>query len=200
MLALLLLPSVLLAQAPSGREPGALQIRIAQSSGPVHILGTRSASALTVLVTGEGGNPVPGAAVSFQLPASGPGGAFGNGLTTDVAITGADGRASASGVRWNRIPGACDIRVTAAKGGLRASIVSPHRLLASVTESPGAPAAVSMARSRRKIVLIVAGVAAGSVVAGLAVGRKTSAGSSLASSSGVSLSVGTPTITVGGPK
>jgi hypothetical protein len=185
------------AQSASGS--GGLQIRIVQSSGPVHILGTRSGSALTVAVLDGTGNPVPGAAVSFQLPASGPGGAFSNGLTTDVAITGAEGRASASGVRWNRIPGPCDIRVTAAKGALRASIVSPHRLLTSVTESPGAPAGASMDRSRRKIVLVVAGIAAGAVTAGLALGRRVPAGAASASSASVSLSVGVPTITVGGP-
>jgi len=196
-LLLLLLPAILMAQAPAASEPSVLQLRIVQSSGPVHILGSRSASVMTIAVTDAGGSPVPGAVVSFQLPPSGPGGLFGNGLTTDVAITTADGRAAASAVRWNRVAGPADIRVTAAKGGLRASIVSQHRLLASVTEANGAPAAASMRHGRRKIVLIVAGLAAGSVAAGLAMGRRTAPGASPASS--VSLSVGTPTITVGGP-
>ncbi len=191
-LVLLLVPAGLAAQ-------GGLEVRIVQSSGPVHILGSRSASALTVAVADTTGSPVPGAAVSFQLPASGPCGVFHNGLTTDVAVTGADGRASASAVRWNRIPGPCDIRVTAAKGGLRASVLSPHRLLASFTESTGAGAAISVGRSRRKIVLILAAVAAASATAGLAVARRTSAGSG-SPPSGVGLSVGTPTITVGGPQ
>jgi hypothetical protein len=197
---LLLLPAVVAGQGPPPREPGALQIRILQSSGPVHILGTRSASALTVTVTDEKGEPVAGAAVSFQLPGSGPGGAFGNGLTSDVAITGPDGRASASGVRWNRTPGTCDIRVTAAKGAARASIVSPHRLLAPVTDSPGGPTGAAMGRGRAKTILIIAGVAAGAVGAGLAWGRRTSAGSSAPASAGVSLSLGAPSITIGGPQ
>ncbi len=196
--ALLLLPACLAAQFAS--DAGILKIRIVQSSGPVHILGTRSSAALTIQVTDERGDPVPDAAVSFQLPASGPGGTFSNGLTTDVAITGADGRASASGVHWNSIPGPCDIRVTVAKGALRASIASPHRLLASATASPGSHVAVSMGRSRRKIVLIVAGVAAGAAVAGLALGKRVTPGSSTASSGSASLSVGTPTITIGAPQ
>jgi hypothetical protein len=198
--ALLLLPAGLLAQGLPGRGPGDLQIRVVQSSGPVHVLGTRSSSALTVVVTDASGNPVPGVAVSFQLPAAGPGGVFANGLTTDVVITGPGGRASSSAVRWNKIPGPCDIRVTAAKDGLRAVLVSPHRLLASVTGLPGAPAAVSAGHGRRRVVLIVAGVAAGSVAAGLAVGRRVSAGAGSAPSGGAALSMGTPTITVGGPK
>ena len=194
-LALFLAPMCLAAQ--SSPDAAMLQIRVVEASGPVHLTGSRSTVALTVQVADEAGKPVQGATVAFRLPASGPGGTFSNGLTTDVAVTGADGRASAPGVRWNKLAGSFEIRVAAAKGQLRASMVSAHRLLPSAADSP--TASFSAGRSRRKIVLIVAGIAAGSAAAGLAWGRKAT-GPSGASSSGASLSVGAPTITIGGPQ
>lgn len=194
-LVLLLAPMCLAAQ--SSADGGVLQVRVVEASGPVHLAGSRSSVALVVEVLDDNGKPVQGATVVFRLPASGPGGTFANGLTTDVVQTGADGRASATGVRWSKTPGQFEIRVAAAKGQLRASAVSAHRVLAPAMDSPAA--ALSSGRSRRKIVLIVAGIAAGSAAAGLAVGRRAppAAGTSQPAAA---LSVGTPTITVGGPQ
>ncbi|MFB3778050.1 MAG: hypothetical protein ACE141_10580 [Bryobacteraceae bacterium] len=194
-LVLLLAPMCLAAQSSS--DGGMLQVRVVEASGPVHLAGSRSKVALEVEVSDENGKPIQGATVAFRLPASGPGGTFANGLTTDVVVTGADGRASATGVRWNKTPGTFEIRVAAAKGQLRASAVSAHRVLASAADSPAA--ALSAGRSRRKIVLIVAGIAAGSAAAGLALGRRASAASGT-SQTAATLSVGIPTITVGGPQ
>ena len=185
---LLLLPAFLAAQA--------LRIRVVESSGPVHVAGGRTTSPLVVEILDESGAPAQGATVSFRLPASGPGGTFANGLTTDVVIAGADGKASASSVRWNRTPGSFEIRVTAGKGELRASTASARRLLPSAV---GAPAAASAGRSRRKLILILAGVAAGSVAASLGVVRKGSPAASDPQPSTPTLSVGPPVITVGGP-
>ncbi len=183
-LILFLLPACLAAQG--------LRVRAVESGGPVHVTGSRTSSPLMVEVTDENGAPVPGATVSFVLPPSGPGGTFPNGLTTDVVVAGADGRAAASSVRWSQTPGAFEIRVTASNGGLRASMVSPRRLL---PPADGMPAAESS--GRRRLILLVAGAAAGSVAAGLAVGRRSSgAGSPPA---GQTVSIGVPVITVGGP-
>jgi hypothetical protein len=190
----LLAPMCLLAQSSGGA--GVLQLRLVEASGPVHLVGSRSTLTLAVEVTDGNGSPVPGAMVAFQLPASGPGGTFPNGLTTDVAVTGADGRASAPGVRWNKVPGSFEIRVAATKGQLRASATSARRLLPTAADVP--PASLSSGKSRRKTVLIVAGIAAGAAAAGLAVGRKAT-GSESSSGNGASLRVGPPSITIGGP-
>ena len=186
-LLLLLLPACLAAQA--------LRIRVVESSGPVHVAGGRTTTPLVVEILDENGAPAQGATVSFRLPASGPGGSFSNGLTTDVVVSRPDGRAAASSVRWNKTPGAFEIRVTAGKGELRASMVSARRLLPSAVDSPAA----SAGRSRRKLILIVAGVAAGSVAAGLAVVRRGSPTASGSQPPAQTLSVGTPVITIGGP-
>ncbi len=192
----LLLATLCLAAQPSG-DSGALRIRVVESSGPVHIVGSRSAAALVVEVTGADGKPIQDARVAFRLPASGPGGMFSNGLASDVAVTGADGRASAPSVRWNRVPGPLEIRITAAKDSLRGSAVSTHRLLPSAADSP--TASFSSGRSRKKLLLILAGVAAGSTAAGLAAVRRPS-GSGVASTPAVTVTVGVPTITIGGPQ
>jgi len=185
-LLLLLLPACLAAQA--------LRVRVVESGGPVYVTGSRTATPLVVEVVDENGAPVQGATVSFRLPASGAGGTFSNGLTTDVAIAGTDGRAAASSVRWNQTPGEFEIRVTAGKGGLRASAASARRLL---PPAAGLPAVAG--RSRRKLILIVAGVAAGSVAAGLAVGRRNPASAAASQPPAQTLSVGVPVITIGGP-
>lgn len=185
---LLLLPACLAAQA--------LRIRVVESSGPVHVAGGRTRTPLVVVILDENGAPAQGATVSFRLPASGPGGTFSNGLTTDVVIAGADGKAAASSVRWNKTPGAFEIRVAAGKGESRALMVSARRLLPSAVDSP---AAASAGRSRRKLILIVAGVAAGSAVAGLSVVRRAAPAASGSQPPAPTLSVGTPVITIGGP-
>lgn len=185
-LLLLLLPACLAAQA--------LRVRVVESGGPVHVTGSRTATPLVVEVVDQNGAPVQGATVSFRLPASGAGGTFSNGLTTDVVIAGADGRAAASSVRWNQTPGEFEIRIAVGKGELRASTASARRLLPPATDPPAVAS-----HGRRKLILIVAGVAAGSVAAGLAVGRRSPAGSSASQPPGQTLGVGVPVIVIGGP-
>ncbi len=64
-----------------------LQIRVIEGEGAVHLPGARSSRPIAVEITDETGRPVAGAAVSFHLPEDGPGGAFVNGLRTEVVIT-----------------------------------------------------------------------------------------------------------------
>lgn len=110
-----------------------LRIRVVEGEAGRHVSGTRSARPLTVVVTDETGNPVRGAAVSFHLPEEGPSGLFFNGLRTEVAATDERGRAAPRGIRWNRVPGALQIRIAASKEQARAHIVSQQY----VTESGG---------------------------------------------------------------
>ncbi len=104
----------------AGDEVSILQIRIVEGEGAVHRCGARAAAGLAVQVIDETGKPVEGVTVSFQMPEDGPGGIFPNGLTTAVVATDSAGRASVSGMRWNRTPGPLHVRVTAAKGRARA--------------------------------------------------------------------------------
>jgi hypothetical protein len=188
----LLLPLCLAAQTGAPGAPAVLTIRVVQDNGPVHAIGSRAASVLTVEVTDDAGGPVENAAVSFRLPASGPGGVCSNGLTTDVVITKRDGRASLSGVRFNKTPGPFEIRVTAAKGQVRAGTVIARELSTSQGVRNAYQAAYYAPRKRVKVILLVAGAAAGAVAAGLAVRKR--------SSSAGSLSVEMPTITIGAPQ
>jgi hypothetical protein len=193
---LLLLPFCLKSQTSIAETPAVLTIRVVQDSGPVHIVGSRGSAVLTVEVIDETGKPVENAAVSFRLPASGPGGVFSSGLATDVAITGRDGRVALSKVRFNKTAGPFEIRVTAVKGQIRAGTVIARQLASSEDARTASQAAYRGPRKRLKVILLVAGAAAGSVAAGLALGRR----SSTPVSSADSLSIGVPTVTIGTPQ
>ncbi|HSB13055.1 MAG TPA: hypothetical protein VLE22_01270 [Bryobacteraceae bacterium] len=184
----------------SSVKPAVLQIHVVHGDRAVHQPGSRVQTPLVVKITGETGEAVDGALVSFRLPASGPGGLFANGLATDIVRTGADGAAAMPPVRWNTSPGSFEIRVTAAKDAARAGLMVSQSLgeaqtTSMVTVHPGA----ASARPRRKWILLVAGVAAGSLAAGMAVAKGRTDSSSAAPAT-PGLSVGTPSISIGGPK
>lgn len=201
-----LLPAGLIAQTATSPEnfqgpaPVIVQIRVIRGDKAVHTVGSKTSAGLTVEVTDEVGKPIEGATVNFRLPSKGPGGEFSNRLITDLAITDSAGRATVSGVKWNTIPGPFQIRVTAAKGEARAGIVVPQYLSERPSGSKTAPLAAEVPNPGRKwvkIAVIVAGAAAGSVAAGLALGRRSPSAPEQASPP--ALSVGTPVITIGGP-
>jgi hypothetical protein len=176
-----------------------LQIRVIEGEGAVHLPGSRSSRAIAVEITDETGKPVAGAAVSFHLPEEGPGGAFVNGLRTEVVITDNGGRASLRGLVANRIPGRFQIRILASKEQARAGTVSFQYV---AEPKGGLAAAVSPSVAGRRKWLAVAAAVAGGAVAGLAATRG-GAASPTASVPSVPAptpsSVGTPTITVGKP-
>jgi len=210
-----LVPLSLLAQSPP--EVGALHVRVLTGEGAVHAPGATSRDSLAVEVSDEAGRLVQGAAVSFRLPQAGPGGLFANGLPTEIVITGPDGRAAVSRMRWNRTPGSFQIRVTAAKGPLRAALLVHQSIAGGRSDAaPGTPAAAGpqppLAGTPGTIVLppykprrrwltptlVTAAVAAGAVGAGLAFGRR--AASAAGGASQPPLSVGPPAITIEAPK
>lgn len=155
-------------------------------------------------VTDEAGKPVPNTAISFRLPEQGPTGTFPNGTQTEVASTSASGRATVWGMKWNRIPGSFAIRVTAAKGETRAGAIVQQQLL-----EPSSPAAAALIakqdpmskykirRSRKWVWLTaIAGAAAGG---GLAFGARQGGGSSsTVNGAPPTLSIGRPSIVLGG--
>jgi len=186
-------------KASAAADPATVRIRAVQGEGAVYATGTRAPDVI-VEVTDENGEPVRGAAVSFRLPASGPAGTFPNGLTTDVVLTDSVGIAKAPRIRWNNIAGPVEIRITAAKGTARAGILMNARLSGNEkdVEAQQDLAALGSRRKWLKVTAVIAGVAAGSAFAGLAlVKRETTAQTS---TSAATLAVGPPVITIGAPR
>ena len=179
-----------------------LHIQVVEGEGAVNGPGSRSARSLVVEITDETGKPVEGAAVSFHLPEEGPGGAFGNGLRTDVAITDARGRASLHTLQLNRTPGRFQIRIVASKEQARAGTVSfqyiaETKIGASSVHGPkGAPTA-SRGVLKWVVLAVVAGGAA--VVGGIAAGKAGGTASPSPAAAAVTISIGSPTLTVGKP-
>jgi hypothetical protein len=190
------LAAILAAALAYGADaPSILAIRVAEGDGAAYPIGSRATRGLTVLVTDESGRPIKGATVSFTLPAEGPGGVFSSGGRTEIAATGADGRAAVWGMQWNRTAGPFEIRITAVKGQARAGVVSSQSLSNAAEVRAAAPGKSHAGRGSRKLLwisLVVAGAAAAGV-AGVAA-RNTS---STAASSVTPLKIGSPTISLG---
>jgi hypothetical protein len=186
-----------------------LQIHFIEGEGAVHAPGSRTARPLTVEVTDETGKPVSGAAVSFHLPDEGPGGAFANGLRTEVAITDVQGRVSLHGLQLNRLPGRFQIRVVATKEQARAGVVASQYIAdarSGAASPPNAPVSMAPASARPRTLWIVIGaIVGGGAVAGVvsAAHRTPSpAPPSPPVAGGVpapTFSIGTPVSTVGKP-
>lgn len=190
----------LLWAAPALTQVAILQIRVIEGEGAVHLPGSRSTRPITVEITEETGKPVTGAAVTFHLPEDGPGGAFVNGLRTEVVITDAHGRASLHGLLANRVPGRFQIRILASKEQARAGTVS----FQYVAEPRGGVATASTAPAGRRKWIAVAAALAGVVVAGIVATRGGAASPAAAAAVPSApvppvLSIGTPSITVGKP-
>ena len=171
-----------------------LNLRVVEGEGMVYPTGGRATRGITVEVTDETGKPVPDAAVSFRLPEEGSSGTFSSGLRSEVVTTRQDGRVTVWGMKWNRTPGTLEIRITAAKDGVRAGIISVQHLsdmpVAMHDRGGGSHSKLLL------IGLIVAGVAAGGLAMGLSRGATTTAA---AVSPTVPLSVGSPSVIVGAP-
>ena len=179
-------------------DPALLRIRIVEGDGAAYAIGSRATRGITVEVTDETGKPVDKAAVAFTLPDDGPTGSFSSGMRTEVVTTGADGRASAWGMQWNRVTGPMEVRITAAKGQARAGAICGLLLTnALVSTEPRDTPGPSVFTRHRKIwigVAIAAGAFAG---AAAATSRGTPAP---AAAAGVNApQIGTPTIIIGKP-
>ena len=192
-----------------------LQIQVIEGEGGVHAPGARSARPLVVEITDETGRPVAGAAVSFHLPDDGPGGVFANGLRTDVTTTDERGRTSVRGFQLNRMAGRFEIRIVASKEQARAGTVS-YQYIAAANGGGGAaraPDAGGRSSSKAPVTagkshgigkwLLIVALAGGGAAAGLMAahpGGQSSAASTSGQTSAagaLTLSIGTPTITVG---
>jgi hypothetical protein len=187
----------LLGVAPALAQVAILQIRVVEGEGAVHLPGSRSTRPITVEITEETGKPVAGAAVSFHLPEDGPGGAFVNGLRTEVVVTDAHGRASLYGLLANRIPGRFQIRILTSKEQARDGTVS----FQYVAEPTGKALAASSKTpaGRRKWIYVAAAVAGGAVAVVVTRGGAASPAAAIPSTPPPAFNIGTPVITVGKP-
>jgi len=184
----LTLPLLLAAQT------AVLQIRVVEGEGAVRAAGSRVTAPLTVMVTDEIGKPVEGVAVSFRLPDEGPGGTFANGMKTEVAVTGANGRATTTAIHWNHIPGPLRIRITAVKGQARAGMVVSQYLSG---DAPRRGGGARLSRSKNRWLAVTA-VVASAAAAGFTVGWTKNSKPGQGAASGP-VRVGPPAISIGKP-
>ena len=113
----------------------------------------RTARAPVVELRDEQGDPVPGASVTFQTPATGPSAAFGTEHLL-VTQTGSDGRATGYGLTPNGLAGPFEIRVSASYRSEMANAI-----IKQVNAAP------SESHSSKKILWI--GLAAGAIAGGV---------------------------------
>ncbi len=194
----LLLPVVLAAQS------ALLEIKVVEGAGAVWAPESRTPG-LAIEVTDELGKPVPGALVSIRLPDDGAGGAFTSGLSSEILTADSHGRVVTSPVRWSRVPGTVEIRVTAVKGTLRAGIVTSCEISDKARGKAGVPRGEPMPiRHRRFPMKWVAIGAVAAVAAGFGVARASGGGGSNSNGPGpgtstTGVSIGSPSITIGNP-
>jgi hypothetical protein len=192
----------LLSVVPASAQLAIVQIRVISGDGAVHQPGARSLRPISVEITEETGKPVAGAAVSFHLPESGPGGLFFNGLRTEVVITDAQGHATLHGMLANRTPGRFQIRILVSQEQARAGTIS----FQYIAEPRGGAASASAGPANRKRWIAVAAVLTGGALAGVAASRGSTAKAATITAAAspaqvvtLAVSVGNPTITVGKP-
>ncbi len=116
---LLALPGLPAQEAPKGK----LHIEIIEGEGATNNIRQRLAREPIVEVQDENRKPLAGATVVFLLPESGASGVFPNGARMLTVTTDANGRAVATGLRPNSVPGKFQIRVSANSQGMTGSAV-----------------------------------------------------------------------------
>lgn len=164
---------VLVAFGRPGTAADALSIHVLEGQGAINNVRTRTARAPVVELRDEQGDPVSGASVTFQTPATGPSATFGTEHLV-VTQTGSDGRATGYGLTPNDVAGPFEIRVTAS---YRSQVAN-----ASIKQVNASP---SETHSSKKVLWIglAAGATAGGVLAA-AHGHGSSGTPPAASSSG----------------
>ena len=192
---LLAFAPLLAAQQVSAAQ-GAIQVQVIEGDGLTYPAGSRATRGITALVADESGRPVDGAIVGFRLPDDGPGGVFATGAKTEIVTTRADGRASVWAMRWNRVPGPFEIRITAAKGPMRAVAICQQSLAPPASSDASSKNASARGHKWLWITLAVAGAAAGGIAVAELAG-KSGSGSAATSTTGVQ--IGAPSISLGVP-
>jgi len=175
------------AQNPPAQEPPPkLGIVIVEGEGAINNLKDQTIHPPVIQVQDENQKPVAGAAVVFFLPNQGPGGTFFDGTRSLTVTTDAQGRASIRGIRFNRISGQMQIRVTASSGGQTATATITQTNVGGPGGSPGLSTAA-------KVIIIVA-IAAGVTVGAVLATRGGSSSSSANLPPPITITPGTPTV------
>ena len=146
-------------QQPSAPTVETLKIRVLEGSGAVHNIATGIAAPLVVEVRNTNEAPVEDAAVTFELPASGPSGLFADGKLTHTTRTNFQGQAIWREFRPNQQDGSFQVKVTALWGQQSGRIsVRQSNSLRDFADQPKKKRWLS-----KKKVLILAAVAGGGV-------------------------------------
>jgi hypothetical protein len=180
-----------------------LQLRVLDGEGRIVGASGRSGRGITVQVTDETGRPVEGAAISFHLPSDDPSGLFLSGLKTEIVMTGTDGKAAVSGIQWNSVAGPVQIRVTAAKGEVRAGVMVTHYVSDKpvADEGPKVHGTAGGSKMRWLILALAAGAGGGAALALTRSKSTVGPGGSIVAPPAITAApgIGTPTISVGKP-
>jgi len=150
-----------------------LQVEVIQGDGAIHNVQNGRGVEPVVRVLDGTGEPVPGAAVTFLLPETGPGGRFPTGSVFTTS-TNESGQATVRELRPNRLVGQWEIRVAASHQGLRAR--------ASIRQTNAAPLAAPKDRGKSRTLLIA--ILGGGAAAGLAAALGSGSGKALSAPTG----------------
>jgi hypothetical protein len=141
-------------------ETPKLRIVVVSGQGTINNIHSRSNPTPVVEVQDQNRKPLPGVPVVFFLPSQGPGGVFSNSSTTLTANTDSQGRAAASGIRFNRQTGSFDIRVSASYQGETASTTISETNVSGSSSSSGGGGGIGFGTKA----WIILGIAAGAAV------------------------------------
>jgi hypothetical protein len=182
----------------SGMAPAAdqktLQVSVLDGEGAFNDIKHGQARMPVVEVRDDDGRPVPRAQVVFQLPDMGASGTFADGSRTLVANTDAQGRATAPGMKPNKVEGMYVIHVAASKDGA----VGRAEIRQSNTLAGGDQTAQSGGHGKLKILIAIAGAAGGAAIAAARAGGGSKSSGAPPAAPPTSLTVGA--VTIGGPR
>ncbi len=183
----LILTSLLSAQeSDTATRQSAIGVRILQGDGAINSIRLRRAHNPVVQVVDQAGRGVPGATVTFLLPATGAGGSFqGSGLSLTVP-TDDKGVAAARGLTPNRLEGRFPIRVSASWAGNATS--------ATLMQTNAEPVVSSGRGKKIAIIAAIAGGAVAGIVAGTRGGGSSGSSNTPPPATGPTIVAGTPTI------
>lgn len=176
LLLILAVAPVLGAQTAVSAAPQNLVINILSGEGALNDIRQRTAREPIVQVEDENHKPVAGAAVLFLLPDSGPGGTFADGSRAFHTVTGADGRASAHGLRPNNDAGSWNLVVQASFAGATATATIHEQNVSGTTSGSSSSVAGTTVHathilSTKGLLILLGSAAVAGTVAGILVTR-----------------------------
>jgi hypothetical protein len=146
-----------------------LRLQAIEGNGMVVSPNVSSSRKITVVAEDDAGQPLGSVSVRFRLPAEGPSGHFGSGLSSETVVTSANGRATVMGIVWNNQPGRLLLAVSATLDSESAELEIPveiglHPAKEPVLASPDRPPSSGI----RKKWLILAATVGGAAALGVA--------------------------------